>query len=271
MRKVIVFGASGMLGGYIEAYFSGQGAEIVAASRGDVLVEPSALRRRLAELSREPTLVINCVGVIKPQVAVQGVAETIRVNALFPHTLAAAAAELGHTLIHITTDCVFSGREGSYHEGSPHDETDAYGRTKSLGEPESCLVIRTSIIGEERINKRSLIEWAKSQAGKEVRGFTNHTWNGVTCLQLAKCIHQLLESGVRWSGVRHIFSPRSVNKLELLNLIDGAFGLKLLVSSFETPTPCYRTLSTRYPEILGVCAIPDLREQLAELREFKLR
>jgi len=269
MRRIGVFGASGMLGAYVEAYFRQNDFDVISLSREDVITDPAKLRERLAALSATPLTLINCVGVIKPQVSIQGAAETIRVNSLFPHILASVAKDLGHHVIHITTDCVFSGREGGYTEKSPHDETDIYGRSKSLGESEDCMVIRTSIIGEERTHKRSLIEWAKSQAGKEVKGFTNHTWNGVTCLEFAKIARRLIDAGVSWQGVRHVYSPTAVNKLELLQLIDDAFGLNLKIQSFETPSPCHRTLATDFPDILGRCAVPELREQLQDLKTFK--
>jgi dTDP-4-dehydrorhamnose reductase len=269
MRRIAVFGASGMLGAYVESYFKQQDIDVVALTRSDVITEPAKLRERLAAVSRSPLSIINCVGVIKPQVATQGNAETIRVNSLFPHILSGVANELGHQVIHITTDCVFSGKEGDYSENSPHDETDIYGRTKSLGEPENCMVIRTSIIGEERFHKRSLIEWVKSQAGKEVKGFTNHTWNGVTCLEFSKVVHRLMESGLAWQGVRHVYSPSAVNKLELLQLIGEAFALDLNIQPFETPVACHRTLSTEFPEIVSSCQVPELREQLHDLRAFR--
>jgi len=268
MRRIGIFGASGMLGAYVEAYLRQHDFDVVTFSRSDVITEPNGLLTRLESMGADPLWIINCVGVIKPQVAEQGAAETIRVNSFFPHILARVAGDLGHHVLHITTDCVFSGATGNYVETSPHDEVDIYGRTKSLGEPESCMVIRTSIIGEERFHKRSLIEWTKSQAGKEVRGFTNHTWNGVTCLEFAKIAHRLIEAGTTWHGVRHVFSPTAVNKLELLGLIDTAFGLGLTVKPFETPAPCFRTLATNYPDIIRQCRVPELSVQLRELRSF---
>lgn len=268
MRRIGIFGASGMLGAYVEAYFRQHDFDVVVFGRDDVLTEPSALQARICARLAEPMWVINCVGVIKPQIAINGTAETIRVNSLFPHVLAGVGADLGHHILHITTDCVFSGKTGAYVETSPHDELDIYGRTKSLGEPENCMVIRTSIIGEERFHKRSLIEWAKSQAGKSVRGFTNHTWNGITCLEFAHVAHRLMDTGVSWKGVRHVYSPTAVDKLQLLGLIDAAYGLKLSIEPFETPVPCYRTLATNHPDILRECRVPELSVQLQELRSF---
>ena len=269
MITIGVFGTSGMLGGYVNAYFRQHDFEVMPFSRADVITEPKKLRERLAALSPKPQVIINCVGVIKPQVAVEGTAETVRVNSLFPHILSAVGGELGCQVIHITTDCVFSGRQGNYSEGAVHDELDIYGRSKSLGEPADCMVVRTSIIGEERLHTRSLIEWAKSQAGQEVRGYTNHTWNGITCLEFAKVVHRLIDREITWKGVRHVFSPSAVNKLELLQLIDDAFDLHLQILPHETPIPCYRTLATQFEDVIAECAVSELAQQLHELRAFR--
>jgi dTDP-4-dehydrorhamnose reductase len=268
MSKIGVFGASGMLGGYVSAHLKNQGFDVAELARTDVISEIEALSKRLKEVVGQGGWIINCVGVIKPQIAVQGPVETIRVNALFPHVLANAALSAGIQVIHITTDCVFSGKTGNYTEKSFHDAVDLYGRSKSLGEPENCLVIRTSIIGEEKNHKRSLIEWAKSETGNQVRGFTNHTWNGVTCLQFAKIAEQIIKSGPTWNGVRHVYSPNSVNKLELMQMINDAFNLDLKISAFETPDPVHRTLKTDFPEICSAFKVPDLKDQLAELKAF---
>lgn len=269
MKQVGVFGASGMLGAYVEEHFKKIGYDAKSFTRADVMTDSFALKEKIKIALSQPSWIINCVGVIKPQIALQGTSETIRVNSLFPHVLSAVGKDLGHTVLHITTDCVFSGREGEYTEKSAHDEQDIYGRTKSLGEPEDCMVVRTSIIGEEKVNKRSLIEWAKSQAGKDVKGYTNHTWNGVTCLQFAKLVEQFIAKNTSWLGVRHVFSPTSVNKFELMSLINEAFDLNLKIEAFAPPAACYRTLSTVHPEIVKECRVPELKDQLFELRKFR--
>jgi dTDP-4-dehydrorhamnose reductase len=273
MKKVGVFGSRGMLGDYVSSYLKLRGYEVKNFDRTEVQTNPDKLKTLLSDALPARSWIVNCVGVIKPQIAVQGPAETIRVNSMFPHILSSASKALGIHLLHITTDCVFAGKTGNYDETSIHDETDLYGRSKSLGEPDDCTVVRTSIIGEERNNKRSLIEWAKSQAGKEVKGFLNHTWNGITCLQFAKVAEKLMNQekanpGSLWKGVRHVYSPRSVNKFELLALINEAFDLNLKIATFEPENACYRTLSSKYPEVVGGLAIPDLKQQLIETKEF---
>jgi dTDP-4-dehydrorhamnose reductase/CRISPR/Cas system CMR-associated protein Cmr5 small subunit len=164
-------------------------------------------------------------------------------------------------------NCVYDGKSGSYDENSKHNADDLYGKSKSLGEPIEATIIRTSIIGEEVNNKKSLLEWVKSNKNKNVFGFTNHTWNGVTCLQLSKIIKQIIDENLYWAGVRHIFSPRTLNKYELVKLISDVFKLKINITEKETTENCFRNLSSVYDEV-NYFNIPDLSQQIKELEDY---
>ena len=195
--KIIVLGKNGMLGRYVYTYFKTNGYDTIGVSRKDVNigeVNRTVLTEYFTSLKlSEGDVVINCVGVIKPRVDELGVLNAININSVLPHILEDILIEMGVNLIHPTTDCVFDGLKGQYDEDHPHNVTDIYGRTKSLGEPEKSTVIRTSIIGDEVNQGRSLVEWIKSNKGKTVNGFTNHQWNGVTCLEFAKICQQIIE------------------------------------------------------------------------------
>ena len=169
-------------------------------------------------------------------------------------------------MIHITTDCVFSGKDGNYNELSEHDETNDYGMSKSLGELCKATIIRTSIIGEELTNKRSLLEWVKSNKEKEINGFTQHYWNGVTCLQLAKIIYKVIKDDLYWEGTRHIFSPKSVSKFELVSIINEVYDLNITVVPFETEK-VDKTLITIY-NTNSIFNIYSLKEQIIELNKY---
>lgn len=258
----MILGANGMLGSYATKYLSllpNINVTPITRNQFDVL------RDSLSVLSlRKIDVVINCIGTIKPLVEDIGVENTTMINAIFPHRLAKYCNTLGIQLIHITTDCVFSGAEGYYTELSPHDPLDVYGKTKSLGEPRDAMVIRTSIIGEELNNNRSLIEWVKSSNNKTVSGYTNHTWNGVTCLELSKFIGNRISNNNYWIGTRHLFSPTTVTKLELVTMIADAFHLNINVTPHKTKTPIYRTLSTVFEPMINV----ELEQQINELVGF---
>ena len=203
------------------------------------------------------------MGTIKPRVDELGTLNALQVNSVFPRLLANAAENLGMKMIHPTTDCVFSGKDGKYTETSPHDVTDIYGRTKSLGEPENCSVIRTSIIGEEVTGKRSLLEWVKSNKNGKICGYTNHFWNGVTCLEFAKVCQSIIDHGVFHNGVRILFS-NVLNKFELLNIINDVYCLNIEIEAKETPNKCDRSLYSESPLYI----VPSLKEQITEMKEF---
>ena len=221
--KIFVLGSNGMLGRYVSTYLSKENT-VVNLTRKELdaenVTEEDITRILLDNGFSQGHVVVNCIGMIKPQVDKFGTVAAIKVNSLFPYSLANVCERLNTKAIHITTDCVWSGKEGNYLEDAPHDALDVYGKTKSLGEPENCTVIRTSIIGEEINNSRSLVEWIKSRKDLDANGFTNHKWNGVTCLELAKCIYSIIKNNNYWSGVRHVFSPTGVTKDILLKLIN---------------------------------------------------
>ena len=241
-----------MLGAYVNSHFKNKGYEVIGFNRNHLDIAKSDLGEFQLQAFlynkrvERGDVVINCTGTIKSMIDKHGTLTAIKVNSLFPHLLANVCEKMGCKLIFVTTDCVYFGKDGNYTEDFPHDCTDVYGKSKSLGEPENCTVIRTSIIGEEVKTNRSLIEWVKSQEGNTIKGYTNHHWNGVTCYQLAKVFEDIVKNNKYWNGVRHIFSPKAVNKYELVKMIIDAHNLDIVVVPFETPAKCDRTLSTIY-------------------------
>ena len=269
VNKIVIFGASGMLGRYVSSFFKQEGAEVIGVTRESFEINletnKSSTSNFLDSLDLgEGDVVINCVGLIKPQVDKYGEALSIAVNSLFPHLLAQCCEEHKVKMIHVSTDCVFSGKKGGYSEISPHDVSDTYGRTKSLGEPKNCSVIRTSIIGEEVGQSRSLVEWVKSNKSGEINGFSNHKWNGVTCLQLAKTISEIIKTDSYWGGVRHIHS-NTLNKFELLGAINRIYGLNITITEKEDANYCDRTMSSVFNPVFS---LPSLEQQIIDMKEY---
>jgi dTDP-4-dehydrorhamnose reductase len=172
-------------------------------------------------------------------------------------------------MVQPATDCVYTGLKGAYVETDVHDERNAYGISKSVGEPLGCTVIRCSIIGRELLNKASLVEFVFKNEGKTIQGWKNHMWNGITCLEYCKVLKQIIEKDLFWKGVRHISSPRPVSKYELLNLVKDAYGLNIVIQESNGPTQVDKTLSTLYSDNNDL-HIPDLVQQLKELALFNL-
>ena len=208
--------------------------------------------------------VINCIGVIKPFIEDDKL-KSIYLNSVFPRELADFCNKKDIKLIHITTDCVFSGATGNYSEESDHDCLDFYGKTKSLGEPENCMVLRTSIIGEEIHKDASLIAWVKSMAGKEINGYTNHFWNGVTTNQYAKICKHIIDEDLYSQGLFHIHS-NTVSKFELVTEINNRFNLDIKINPQEPDQAVDRTLST-VSELSNEIMkhVPTVQEQILDL------
>lgn len=265
--KIAVFGSSGMLGAAVCKHLSGAGYDVVRIDRKDIDLSRSGRDQLFSFLERigigKGDVAVNCAGVIKQRKEATA-SDFVSVNSLFPHLLAEFCESRGSRMIHVTTDCIYSGSKGSYTEDDLCDVSDEYGLSKKLGEPDRCTVIRTSIIGEEERNKLSLLEWVRSQDGKRINGFMNHIWNGVTCHQLAKIIDEIVYKESFWNGTRHVFSDR-VSKYELVLMIKEIYGLDIEISPVDDSLSIDRSLSSVHEVPF---AIPPLFDQIKEAMEF---
>ena len=262
--KVYVLGSNGMLGRYVSTYLAKQ-YSVINVTRNDLNVECATKEDIITFFNKtavkDNDVIINCIGLIKPLIDNTRTVAAIKINSLFPHIL----AENYNNVIHITTDCVWSGKDGNYKEDDPHDALDVYGKTKSLGEPVNCTVIRTSIIGEEAHNNRSLVEWIKSRKDKDANGVLNHIWNGVTCLELAKYIEFVIKYNKYWKGVRHVFSPTSVTKDTLLKMVNKTYNLNININSINASVACDRSLNSNYDRYYDIL---ELEDQIKEMKLF---
>lgn len=277
MARIFVIGSTGMLGRYIATYFSKLGHDVICITRDQVDASTATFHSLFLALGEhsivpdEENILINCVGIIPQSKSVNDTSSRsyFRINSLFPMMLATVCREFKMKYIHITTDCVFSGKGGNYTEDSAHDETNDYGVSKSLGELGiNATIIRTSIIGEETKNKYSLLEWVKSQKDNSVTGYVNHYWNGVTCLQMAKIINKMISEKKYWHGVRHIFSPTSVSKYQLVKMISFVYNLNVTVTEHHTSENVDKTLASVH-DTCKLFNIPELQTQLIELQQYR--
>lgn len=182
-----------------------------------------------------PDLVVNCVGVVKQADEASDPVPSIIVNSLFPHRLAALCRERGARLVHISTDCVFSGRRGSYGEDDLPDPVDLYGRSKLLGEAAGpgSLTVRTSFIGRELAGGRGLLEWFLSKRGGHAPGFTRAVFSGLTTAAAAEAVLDLGTGDRAIEGVVHLAGP-PVDKYRLLVMLRDAYGIDVDVVPDES-------------------------------------
>jgi dTDP-4-dehydrorhamnose reductase len=264
--KVTVLGSQGMAGHMITAYLRSQGHEVTAVTRQDMDAEkPYQVEQFLACLKAE--VVVNCIGLLVKD-CIQRPDRAAMINAWFPQHLAQRLLHTKTRLIHLSTDCVFDGSAGPYREQDPHTELNAYGRSKSLGEVNNHkdITMRMSIIGPELRNGTGLLNWVLTNPAAELPGWDNAWWNGITTLQLAKCVERWMASPTV-TGVYHVVNNDvSINKHDLLCRINGAYKLGKTVVATQAPKPVNKILLDTRLEMDW--AIPDYREQLEQLRGF---
>jgi dTDP-4-dehydrorhamnose reductase len=188
--------------------------------------QPETLRSALEQA--RPDVVVNCVGAIKQAEAGQQAMSAIRINSLFPHELAAACGEVSARMVHVSTDCVFSGERGNYNEDDVPDATDIYGRSKLLGEVsgEGLLTLRTSLIGRELTGALGLLEWLISNRGGSARGFSRAIFSGFTTQALAAELAFLIETHPELDGIWHL-AAEPIDKLNLLTKLNDALNLEI--------------------------------------------
>lgn len=280
--KVLILGKNGMLGHAVEKVFAQETRfDCLALGREnfDPTIQGNDFLYNKCGLV-EDTWVINCIGHIKPRWKTQGNplidndAMGIYINSYWPRTLANLCESKKAKLIHITTDCVFSGKSmgrdtyNYYNEKDFHDATDVYGRSKSLGEPPNCLNIRTSIIGPETNHNYSLMSWLMSQQGKTIEGYVNHYWNGMTTKNLARIMRDIILGDHYLKGTFHMMSRGAVNKYDLLKSIKDKFHLNVAICATQASETVDRTLGSLFNE-LPVWYLP-IDQQLEDLRTWTI-
>jgi dTDP-4-dehydrorhamnose reductase len=238
--KILILGITGMLGNTLFRYFSrdknfkvfgtlrsnGVPSYLSQNSFGEVVggvdVEnQDSLVRTFAEV--KPQIVINCIGIVKQLAVASDPLHAIPINSILPHRLAILSEATGARLIHISTDCVFSGLKGNYTEDDFPDCYDLYGRSKLLGEVDypNAITLRTSIIGHELSGNRSLINWFLSQENKAT-GFTKAIYSGLPTFELAEVIDKYVIPHPQMHGLHHVSSD-PINKYELLKLVRDVY------------------------------------------------
>jgi dTDP-4-dehydrorhamnose reductase len=180
----------------------------------------------------KPAVIINCVGITRRKKEISDCIQAIKINALYPHQLAKYCEDNGIRLIHLSTDCVFSGDSGLYTEESIPDGYDMYARTKALGEVRdnpNCLTLRSSFLGLEISDKTELLEWLLAQEGKTIRGFTQAIYSGVSTNFLSKVVIDIIRHQPSLWGLYQIASDSPISKYDLLLVAKKAFNLDVAI------------------------------------------
>ncbi len=241
-----VFGTTRSKGG-LESFFTSSELERI---RGNVDADNfDTVVRAIASV--QPTVIINCIGIIKQLPISNDPLTAITVNAQLPHRISLVARSANARFIHISTDCVFNGKDGNYTEKSPSNAEDLYGRTKFLGEVHypHCVTIRTSIIGHELKTNFSLVDWFMAQSN-EVNGFTKAMYSGFPTMEIVNIIANYVIPNKKLSGLYQA-SSNPISKYELLKIIKDVYKKDIKIN----PTDDFvldRTLnSDKFKEATG--------------------
>ena len=236
MKKVLVIGCKGMAGHVIKSYLEGLHVYDVMGIARNVDSEENLFNldvhdtNKLEQVIKENSfdVAINCIGLLN-ETAEKSPELAIWCNSYFPHLLSKLGRKYGFKLIHISTDCVFSGEEGSYKEDSFRNGKGFYAQSKALGEVinNNDLTFRTSIIGPElKLNGIGLFNWFMNE-GNEISGFSKAIWTGVTTVELAKAVDKAIVDDL--SGLYHLVNNSKISKYELLNLINTVFDTNKVI------------------------------------------
>ena len=228
MKKILVIGKTGMLGHVVFKYFESKDYIVAGTSRKekdnfyfDVLDNYKAIENIISEF--QPNVIINCIGILNKD-AETNPAKAILINSFFPHYLDNLSKTYNYKLVHISTDCVFSGKQGNYNENSVKDAYSIYGQSKALGEVvnDRNVTLRTSIIGPDMNSKGiGLFHWFMNQTG-EIKGYDKVIWTGVTTLELSKQIEVAINNDL--TGLYHVINSEKIDKYSLLSLIKKVFN-----------------------------------------------
>lgn len=264
--KVTVLGARGMAGHIITKYLQQKGHRVSPVTRTELDIEN---QQQVSEFfdTLDADFVVNCTGLLVKD-SINRPDRAALVNSWFPHYAAYRLSTRDIKLIHLSTDCVFNGSKGNYNESDIHTESNAYGRSKSLGEVNNTkdVTFRMSIIGPELKNGTGLLNWVLTSTDSELPGWTNAWWNGITTLELAKCINRYI-ADPKITGVYHVVSNANrINKYDLLREINRVYGLNKTIVPTQGPKSIDKVLvDTRKEFDFG---IPSYQQQLEESRQF---
>ena len=215
-----------------------------------------------------PDVAVNCVGLVKQLADANDPLQAIPINTLLPHRLAALCQATGARLVHVSTDCVFSGSKGNYLETDFPDADDLYGRSKLLGEVNysHAITLRTSIIGHELTGERSLVGWFLAQQ-KSARGFTKAVFSGLPTVELARVVRDVVLPRPELCGLYHV-AASPINKFDLLNLVATVYGKDIEITPDESLVIDRSLNAERFREATGYVAPewPSLVQTMYELK-----
>ena len=281
--RVLVIGASGMIGNAILRVLSQQhNWEVYGTIRSPQLtLQELAPRAQLLQgihadqldslvaafTHSRPQVVINCLGLVKQLASSDDPLRAIPINSLLPHQLAQLCELTQARLVHFSTDCVFSGKQGNYRESDLPDAQDLYGRSKLMGEVSyrHSITLRTSVIGHELKHQHGLVDWFLSQT-ETVKGYTKAVFSGLPACELASIVRDFVIPSADLNGLYHL-ATTPISKHDLLHIINKEYGKNIKIEP-NNKVKINRSLDgSRFKEETGYMA-PAWTDLIAQMRKF---
>ena len=283
--KILVIGASGMIGNAVLRVLSEkQDWQVYGTLRDSAVARffSDAIKGRLVAGvdveypdsllgvlgSLRPDVVINCAGLTKHKPKAENPLVSVPINTLMPHRLAGLCKLVGARLVHVSTDCVFSGEKGDYLETDFADAHDVYGKSKLLGEVSypHAVTLRTSTIGHEFQTRYGLLEWFLSQE-ERCNGYNNAVFSGLPTVVFAQVIRDVVIPHPELSGLYHV-AAKPINKYELLKLIANVYGKQIEIVP-DSKVVIDRSLNAeRFRAVTGYVA-PSWEELIATMHAHR--
>jgi dTDP-4-dehydrorhamnose reductase len=271
--RILVIGSNGMAGHMVVSYLrtKKRNVKTVARQNADFCLDIESTETAelfFNNIKKDFDFIINCVGLLVKD-SIENPDRAILINSWFPHFLERTFKDSNTKIVHLSTDCVFDGADGKYTENSFHTEKNFYGRSKSLGElnNDKDITFRMSIIGPEiKDNGTGLFNFIYKNTNSELQGWDNAWWNGITTLELAKCIEKYLNNP-SITGIYHLVNnTNQINKFELLNKINYIFDLDKKIVRTQGPKPINKILIDSRNEFNF--EILNYDDMLTELKEY---
>ena len=263
--KILILGIDGMIGHKIAQSLS-YNYQVIGSTRKDLNIQNIGLQKGLLykkDFLKDdyntflnqilPDVIINCIGVTTRRGISNNISNTDFINHQFPLNILDWASKKNKKFIHFSTDCVFSGKKGNYLDDDKPDADDIYGLSKTKGEinSDNALTIRCSMIGREIYNHTELFEWLYSMKNKEIEGYTNVIYSGVTTVWMGKIINKLLSENINLNGIYNIAS-QPISKYELLSKLSNAFKLNVNIIRNSNIKSNKVLISKKFTEITGI-------------------
>jgi len=271
--KLLIVGSAGMAGHVVAKYLAQQGHTVSTVARTGAtfnldIEDTVRTTEFFMQIKNDFDFIINCVGLLVKD-SMDRPDRAAVINSWFPHCIEQSIKDSNTRLIHLSTDCVFDGSKGNYIESDIHTEMNFYGRSKSLGEINNSkdITFRMSIIGPElKSTGTGLLKWILSNNESTLNGWDNAMWNGITTLELAKCIEKYMNNSVV-TGVYHLVNNDNyISKYDLLKKINDVYALEKTIVRTQGPKPVNKILiDTRKEFNFSIC---DYDTMLVEMKNF---